>query len=410
MTSRERVRLALEHKEADRVPIDFGAMRSTGIQAIAYHNLTKHLGYHGQTKMYDIYQQLAEPDEFMIERFHADVVQLHRKAPAFGIDITEWKKDTLPDGSPCIVPKDFSPVTDEDGDKTIYSGDTPIAKMPKGGLYYDKLYHPFKDCKTPEDIDKIPMPAMTDEELDYLEKEAKRLYETTDKAILGTFGGNIIEKGESDWGFETFLFNMASEPDLIHHYLERLTSTYMVNLEKYLARVGQYIDVIQFGDDLGSQTNSLISKRMYQRMIKPYHQRQYQWVQKHYPKVKVFLHSCGSIINLIPDLIEAGVQVLNPIQLSATGMDPEVLKERFGKDLVFWGGGIDTQQTLTHGTVEEIEQEVKRLMDIFKKDGGFVFTQVHNIQANIAPEKIVALYDSAYQYGQYTDSKNKYIL
>ena len=402
MTSRQRVRLALEHKEADRVPIDFGAMRSTGIQAIAYNNLKDYLGMKkGQTKLYDIYQQLAEPEDFMLERFHADVVQLHRKAPAFGIDIMEWKNDTLPDGSPCISPKNFLPITDKDGHKILYSNGIPVAKMPKGGLYYDKLYHPFKDCKTKEDIDKIPMGVMTDEELDYLEKEAKRLYETTDKAILGTFGGNIIEKGESDWGFENFLFLMASDPDLIHHYLTRLTDTYMDNLEKYLARVGDYIDVIQFGDDLGSQSNSLISKRMYKNMIKPYHQRQYQWVQKHYPKVKVFLHSCGSIVNLIPDLIEAGVQVLNPIQLSAKGMDPEFLKEEYGKDLVFWGGGIDTQQTLTHGSPEEIEEEVKRLTNIFKKDGGFVFTQVHNIQANIAPNKIVTMFDAAYKYGKY---------
>ncbi|MBN2604717.1 MAG: methyltransferase [Bacilli bacterium] len=402
LTSRQRVRLALEHKEADRVPIDFGAMRSTGISAIAYHKVKKYLGIEtGHTKLYDIYQQLAEPEPMMLDYFHADVVQLHRLKPAFGVDILNWKAGVLPDGSECLVPLNFSPIEDENGDLIIMNGDIPMAKMPKGGLYFDKLYQPFKDCKTIEDIDRIPMPIISDEELDYLEKEAKRLYETTDKAILGTFGGNIIEKGESDWGFELFMMNLAMRKDLIHHYLKRLSTSHMINLEKYLSRVGKYIDVIQFGDDLGSQTNTLISVSMYREMIKPYHKMQYQWVQKNYPDVKVFLHSCGSIVKLIPDLIDAGVQVLNPIQLSATGMDPEFLKNEYGKDLVFWGGGIDTQQTLTHCKVEDIPSEVKRLIDIFKKDGGFVFTQVHNIQANIPPEKVVCVYESAYKYGSY---------
>lgn len=402
LTSRQRIRLALEHKEADRVPIDFGAMRSTGISAIAYNKLKEHLGIQeGHTKLYDIYQQLAEPEEMIVDRFHGDVVQLHRLEPAFGIDILEWKDGVLPDGSTCLVPKNFNPVKNEKGDLEVFSGDKLIAKMPNGGLYFDTVYRPYEHCKTTEDIDKIPLGYITDFELEYLEKEAKRLYETTDKAILASFGGNIIEAGESDWGFENFMMQMAAEPELIHHYLTRLTDCYMSNLEKFLKAIGKYIDVIQFGDDLGMQNNLLISKRMYKRMIKPYHQRQFRWVKENYPNVKVFFHSCGSIIKLIPDLIDAGVEVLNPIQLSATGMDPELLKREFGNDLVFWGGGIDTQQTLTNCKVEEIEDEVKRLVDIFKTGGGFVFTQVHNIQANIPPEKVVAVYDSCYKHGWY---------
>jgi uroporphyrinogen decarboxylase len=175
----------------------------------------------------------------------------------------------------------------------------------------------------------------------------------------------------------------------------------MENLKRFLGRLSKYIDVIQFGDDLGSQKGPLISTKMYREMIKPYHKKQYQWVQKNYPNVKVFLHSCGSIYDLIPDLIDAGVQILNPIQLSAAKMDPVKLKEQFGDKLVFWGGGIDTQQTLTHENPKDIEAEVKRLIDIFKPGGGFVFTQVHNIQANIEPSKVVAAYDAAYKNGAY---------
>ncbi len=401
-TSRERVRLALEHKEADRVPIDFGAMRSTGIQAIAYNKLKEHLHLtNTPTKLYDIYQQLAEPALEIADRFHADVIQVHRLMPAFGIKIKQWKEGILPDGSKCIVPFDLNPVSNEHGDLLIMNKDQVIAKMPNGGIYYDSLFHPYQKARTFADIDQIPLYNITEEELDFLEAQAKYYFEHTDKAILASFGGNIIEAGEGDWGFEDFLMLLSSEKELAHYYLNRITDNYMINLEKFLSRIGRYIDLIQFGDDLGVQDGSLISKRMYQQMIKPYHMRQFQWVKKHYPKVKVFFHSCGSIINLIPDLIEAGVEVLNPIQLSATGMDPLVLKEQFGKDLVFWGGGIDTQQTLTNCKVEEIEDEVKRLIDIFKVGGGFVFTQVHNIQANISPEKVVAVYDSAYKHGWY---------
>ncbi len=402
LTSRERVRLALEHKEADRVPIDFGGMRSTGIMAMGYNKLKEYLGMKdGVTKLYDIYQQLAEPEMQMVDRFHGDVVQLHRLEPAFGVNIKEWKDGLLPDGSKCLVPKDFTTVINEFGDHEFYIGDILFAKMPEGGFYFDVVHFPYAECKTKEDIDKIPLPYITDEELVFLTKEAKRLYYETDKAILASFGGNIIEAGEADWGFENFLINAVAEPELIHHYLQRLTDCYMSNLEKYMKAVGQYIDTVQFGDDLGMQDSTLISKRMYRKMIKPYHSVQFQYVKKNYPKVKVFFHSCGAVYDLIPDLIEAGVEVLNPIQLSAKGMDPVLLKENFGDDLVFWGGGIDTQQTLTHCKVEEIEDEVKRLIDIFGKGGGFVFTQVHNIQSNISPQKVVAVYDSAYKHGWY---------
>ncbi|MCF7925139.1 MAG: methyltransferase [Candidatus Izimaplasma sp.] len=406
MTSRERIRKAINHEEADRVPIDFGAMRSTGIQAIAYNKLQAYLGLPtGTGKLYDIYQQLAEPEMKVLDRLHGDVVQIHHLKPSFGVPIDEWKPGTLPDGSPIMEPKTFNPIRNEKGDLELIDGDKIIARMPKGGIYFDRVHHAYAHCKTKEDIDKMPKKYITDDDLDFLEKQAKYYYENTDKAILAPFGGKIIETGESDWGFERFLMLLASEPELAHYYLNKITDVYMENLERFLGRLSRYIDVIQFGDDLGSQKNTLVSVKMYRDMIKPYHKRQYQWVQKHYPDVKVFLHSCGSVFTLIPDLIDAGVQILNPIQLSAAKMDPVVLKKEFGDDLVFWGGGIDTQQTLTHENSEHIEQEVKRLIDIFKPGGGFVFTQVHNVQANIPPEKVITAYDAAFKYGTYNKEK-----
>lgn len=402
MTSRERVRLILEHKEADKVPIDFGAMRSTGIAASAYNKLKDYLGMNnGPSKLYDVFQQLAEPDPELLERFQGDIIQLHRLEPSFGINILEYKEDTLPDGSPILTPKDFNPVVKEDGSRELYVDGKLIAVMPSTGLYYELVHHPYEHCQTKEDIDAVAQKQITDFELEYLNKNARDLYENTDKAILASFGGNIIEAGQSDFGFENFLLLMALDPELVHHYFNRLTNKYMYDLERYMEAVGDYIDVVQFGDDLGMQDSPLISVEMYREMVKPYHKRMFQFVQKNYPHVKVFFHSCGSIYDLIPDLIDAGVQVLNPVQLSAKKMDPVNLKENFGKDIVFWGGGIDTQQTLTNCKLEEIEPEVKKLINIFAKDGGFVFTQSHNIQANISPEKITTLYDSAIKHRDY---------
>ncbi|MCL2034238.1 MAG: methyltransferase [Oscillospiraceae bacterium] len=401
MSSRERVRLALDHREADRVPIDFGAMRSTGISAIAYNKLKTYLGIKGgHTKLYDVLQQLAEPEPELVERFHADVVQLHRREPAWA-SIEEWKEGVLPDGSPCLEPKNFNPVVDEEGNSLVYLGGKLVGKRPNGGLYYDFMYHPCEHVESTADIDKLPLPSIPDDELVFLKNEAIRLRGTTDKAILGAFGGNIFEVGQIDFTYERYFSDIALEPELIHHYNDRLAKAWLVCLERYLGAVGEYIDVIQFGDDLGTQISSQISPQMYREMIKPYHAMQYQWVQNNYPDVRVFLHCCGAISNLIPDLIDAGVQVLNPVQLTASGMDPAMLKKEYGKSLVFWGGGCNTSTTATNGTPEDIRREVKELMGIFAPGGGYVFTQVHNIQANVPPENTVAIYEAGYEFGKY---------
>jgi uroporphyrinogen decarboxylase len=158
------------------------------------------------------------------------------------------------------------------------------------------------------------------------------------------------------------------------------------------------IDIVQFGDDLGTQVALQISTEMYREMIKPYHRRIFHHVRDKWPQLKVFFHSCGAIADLIPDLIDAGVEVLNPVQISAKGMDAVMLKREFGKDISFWGGGADMQQTVVNGTLEDIKDEVRRFIDIFSRDGGYVFTQVHNIQANVPPEKIMAIYETAAEY------------
>lgn len=399
MTPRERIIEAVNHRETDMLPIDFGGMRSTGISAIAYNNLKKYLGIRGNpVKLYDIFQQLAEPEEEVLKRLGGDVVQAHRLCPSFGIRNDKWKTSKLRDGSDCLVPKGYSPVINENGDLLIMDGSTVIARMPNSGFYYDVMHHPYENVETFEDINKIDIPGVTDEELAFLENEVKQLYETADKAILFAFGGNILEAGQTYWGYEKFYIDLAINPDLVHYWLDKLTDAYMSDLEKIMKVIGKHIHVIQFGDDLGTQGAAQISLNMYREMIKPYHEKQYQYIRNNHKNVKVFLHSCGAIFDLIPDLIDAGVEILNPVQISAKGMEPVKLKKEFGKHLTFWGGGANMQHTVNMGSIEQIKREVRELIDTFSPGGGYVFNQVHNIQANVPPEKIMAIYDTALEY------------
>ncbi|HHU79619.1 MAG TPA: methyltransferase [Clostridiales bacterium] len=399
MTSRERIIEAISHREPDVLPVDFGGMRSTGISARAYKNLKDYLGIkEGTVKLYDVFQQLAEPEMEVLNLLGGDVVQLHRLAPAFDIKIDRWKQVRLYDEFVATVPEDYSPLPNENGDLEIRDKGTVIARMPKGGFYFDQVIHPYEKVETYQDIDNIAIPEITDEELAFLEKEARKLYEQTDKAILAAFGGNIFEAGQINWGYEKFYVDLAINKDLVHYWLNKLTDAYLRDLDKYLKAVGKYINVIQFGDDLGTQQAPQISTDMYREMIKPYHQRQYEFVRNNYPHIKVFLHSCGAIYDLIPDLIDAGVEILNPVQISAKGMDPLQLKKEYGNDLVFWGGGADMQGLVNFGSIDQIKQHTRELIEIFSPGGGYVFNQVHNIQSNITPEKIMAIYKTALSF------------
>jgi len=249
-----------------------------------------------------------------------------------------------------------------------------------------------------EEIDRLNLPFIPDVQLTFLRDKAKMMYETTDKALLFAFGGSILETSLNDFGHDRFFADLILEPEFVHHWFMKLSENHMVNLERVLNAIGEYIQIIVFGDDLGTQKAPQISPSTYREMIKPYHQVQFRYVRENYPNVKVFLHSCGSICDLIPDLIDAGVEILNPVQISALGMDPQKLKNEYGRDVVFWGGGANMQHTAVSGSLREIQGEVSRLIDIFSEAGGYVFNQVHNIQAGVSPEKIMAIYETALSY------------
>lgn len=403
MTSRERIQAVLNHQMPDTLPIDFGAHRSSGMGAESYNKLKKHLGHSEETtKLYDLMQQLAFPEPFMIDQFGGDIVQIMQLKPAFGVRTDRWKCGYLPCGDLSLVPYDFNPVINEKGDYEILDETgLCIGKRPKDGIYYDNTNYFLKDVKTLEELkERMILPEITEEELDYIEVQAKQLYYNTDKALLYHVGCAVFEEGQQEFGFEGFYYNLAAEPEMVHYWAERLTDAYCVMLDKILDRIGKYLDIAMFGgDDLGTQKSAQMSVDMYREMIKPYHKKIYQFVQKKTPKVKVGLHCCGSIKKLLPDLIDAGVQLLNPVQISANDMDPGELKETFGKDIIFWGGGADMQGFVNNTEdTQEIYQHVRKLLDIFAPGGNYIFAPVHNILDNVSPEKVMAIYQAALDY------------
>ena len=403
MNSRERVRAALNHQQPDMLPIDFAAHRSSGIAAIAYNKLKEYLGYSPETtRLYDLMQQLAYPEPQIIDRLGGDVLQIPQLSPAFGIKVDRWKCGHLQDGSPCMEPYDYNPVKDEKGfDQIIDPQLGCVAMRPPNGLYYDNARYYLEGTEDLDELkEKMVVPTISDEELDWLETHAKELYYNTDKALLLHVGCAMFEGGQQQFGFEDFYYNLAGEPEMIHYWAEKMSDAYCEMLDKMLSRVAPYLDVALFGgDDLGTQISSQLSPRMYREMIKPYHRKMYQFIHEHYPNVKVGLHSCGAIRELIPDIIDAGVDVLNPIQISARDMDPRELKQEFGKDLVFWGGGADMQGFVSMtDDLKAIYRHCRELIEILSEDSGFVFTQVHNILADVSPEKVLTIYQAALDF------------
>lgn len=402
MTSRERILLALQHQEPDRVPIDLGGMRSSGIHAIAYNKLKRYLNCEDKSvKIYDLGQQLAVVDNEIRERVTSDVVELKRLDGGFGTRIDSWKCiDMFPDGGEYYVPADFNPKVLADGSFAIEIEGKVVALMPKGGYYFDSRYTPLANVSDRKEIDIILSDRITDEELEFLEAQAREIKKNTDCAILGSFGGNFIEMGHALFGYQEFMERLILDKSFIEYFLSKLEEKYLEELDRYLDRVEKYIDIIVLGDDYGTQEDLQISLKMFRQLFKPHLKALCDFIEKK-SDVYIFLHSCGAVSKLIPDLIDTGIQILNPVQTSAKGMSPEFLKKKFDKDLVFWGGGCDTQRILPFGTLEEVEDDVKKRIDIFAPGGGFVFATIHNIQKEVSPEKCLRLFDTARDYGKY---------
>ena len=393
MNSRERVLCAINHQQPDRVPIDVGGTRQSGIAASTYHQLKESLGISSTTRVCDLYQMLADVERPVMERFGADVVGLNRPAIAFNIRNENWKPWQMFDGTPVEVPGGFEPAVEDNGDLLLVDDGEPVARMPKDGFYFDRV------DKYPGaahvDLDGYEPPRLTDQEVEHYRAQSEALYQNTDFAIVAPMGPPYeLFYGLGTGDFENWMITLASEPDYVSALYEKLVDAWLDNLRRFVDAVGDRVHILQVNDDFGTQHSLFLSVEMYRNQIMPYYKRGLDWVHEN-TDMKVLLHSDGAIFPLIPSLIETGFDILNPVQTSANGMDAQRLKDEFGGQLSFWGGSLDCQKTLPYGTTEEVVREVQEHLRVFAPGGGYVFTSVHNIQANVPPENVIAMYDTA---------------
>ena len=405
MTPRQRVLAALNHRQPDKPAVDFGGHRSSGIAAMLYPKLRAALGLPPRTvRVYDPIQQLAIIDEDVLERFQVDAVELGR---GFALEDSDWADWTLPDGTPCQMPAWALP--ERQGRQWVLRAGRQgpvVAKMPDGAIYFEQCHWPFLER---DDLDALPQAlaenmwggvASPPGPLVQGADGARRLAEgardfraKTDRAIIGLFGGNLLEVGQWLYRMDRFLMLLAADPRRAHEFLDRLVEIHLANLEPYLAAVGPYLDIVVFGDDLGMQNGPQMSRGMYQEFFKPRHAKMWRRA-KELAEVKVMLHCCGGVRPLLPDLIEAGLDAINPVQISCRGMDAAGLKKDFGDRITFWGGGCDTRLVLSKASPTEVRDHVRQQVATLAPGGGFVFQQVHNVLADVPPENVLAMFDA----------------
>jgi len=421
MTSRERIRRAINHREADRVPLDLGSTLVTGIQASSYARLKRALNITGgEIRVYDPFQMLAEVEESVKGALGVDTYGIQLPTTLFGYPNENWKPFTLFDGTPVRISGHFEYDVLANGDIVQYpKGDRsapPSARMPKDGYYFDVIVRqePIEE----ESLDakqwvEQNYALYTDEELRYLEETSKWYFENTDYALVGNFWGAGFgdialvpgpqvpyPKGIRDP--EEWYISSITRNGYIREIFDLQFQLQMKNLEMYRQAVADRVEVIVMsGTDFGAQNGPFIAPQAYREMFKPLHKRMNHWVHEH-TGWKTFFHTCGSISAFLDDFYEAEIDILNPVQISAAGMEPETLKSEYGQRFVFWGGAVDAQHTLPFATPEQIREEVRNNMQVFAAGGGFVFNNVHNIQAGIPAENLLALFETFKDFSAYS--------
>ena len=382
MTSRERLLLALNHREPDRVPIDLGGNQS-GIHRFAYQRLVDLLGLKEEIVIMDLVQQLALPSEAVLERLHVDTRYVRAKCAA-GFDARVVKRER--EG------RTWHDFTDEFGVTWSMPEDSP--------RYFDITHSPLAGLSLDE-IKAYPFPRGDDPtRFEGLREEALRIRRDTPCAVISGISGVVYEICWYMRGLENLFADMIERPQVLEAIIDRTLQFWLDWFRLFLDEAGDIVDVIMIGDDLAGQKGPLFSPAIYRSIVKPQQKRLVQYIRSR-TKAKIWYHSCGSVLQYIPDLIDNGVDALNPVQLSARGMDPGELKKAFGEEICFWGGGIDSQHVLPRASPDEVREQVCRNLGIFKPGGGYVFANVHNIQADVPPGNVIAMFDAAHECGQY---------
>ena len=417
MTSRERVAAALCHRTPDRVPLDLGGSAVTGMHATSVYRLRQALGLDAPgapVKVVEPYQMLGEVASDLMDAIGVDVVGVGRRATMFGFRNEGWREWLFHDGTPLLVPAGFNTTPEPNGDLLLYpEGDTTVpasGRMPAGGYFFDSIVRQppiVEDSLDPRDNTEEFTP-IAEADLAFI-RAGVRAAAAAGRGVLANPGGTAfgdIALVPGPWmkrprgirDVEEWYVSTVARRDYVEKVFEIQAEVALKNLAALHARVGDFLDAVFLtGTDFGSQRGPFISPRAYRELFLPFHRRLNDWVHRH-TSWKCFIHSCGSVIQLIPDFLEAGFDVLNPVQTTADGMDAAVLKRDFGDRLTFWGGGVDTQHVLPFGTPREVRENVKRALETFGPGGGYVFNTIHNVQARVPTENLVALYEAVRDY------------
>ena len=378
MTPRERVRTALDHREPDMVPLDLATGGNSAPVPESYGRLAGHFGVESELRLVPHMLRLAVVDERILQELDIDTRPISMRPTRRGV-------------RPCNEPGHF------------YDGwGVKWKEVDTGRTVYRELEETPLANATSADLDRYPWwpDPLDPERFAGMREEAERLYHQTDYALVGCPGFNGV--WERSWflcGFPRMLESLILDPDFVHTLLRRITDLCKLALGRFLDLVGPYIQIVKLGDDLGTQDGPQMSPQTYRSHIKPYHKELFDFVKQH-TKARIFLHTCGSVVRLLPDLIDAGVEILNPVQVSAKDMDTRWLKAEYGDRLSFMGA-IDTQHVLPFGTVEEVKREVERRISDLGPGGGYIVAPVHNIQADVPAENIITMYRHARQVGHY---------
>lgn len=417
MTSRERILAAINHRQPDRVPIDLGATGQTGISASTLYRLREALGLSRHPiEVAEIFQLLGRVEQDVMDYVGADVIGLNTPFNMFGVPDGNPKPFTMPDGTPTLISGGNEYDIASDGAVYAYPQGNrsvpPSAHMPAGGFFFDNIDRSGdfdEDNLTPAEDFAKSFSVMSEKTASQLERESRRLFEETEYAVIGNLGGMGLGDSANIPGpselaprgirrFDDWLMAHLLYPEYIETVYRMQTDVMLKNLEIYKQAVGDRIQIVWIsGTDFGTQNGEFFSTDVFRRLYKPFYKQVNDWVHQN-TDWKTFYHCCGSVVNLLDDFVEMGVDILNPVQVSANGMDAAMLKQRYGERLTFWGGGVDTQKTLPFGSPAEVAAQVRERLETFSPGGGYVFNTIHNIVGNAPVENLIAMFEAVKQF------------